>query len=54
MFGFFPYSIIMAITPGSKYLMALQENRQHGFRDSMPFLYGLFVSFLSWIFLLSF
>ncbi|QAS70548.1 LysE family transporter [Oenococcus sicerae] len=45
MFGFFPYSIIMAITPGPKYLMALQESRQRGFRGSMPFLYGLFVSF---------
>ncbi|MFT9267762.1 LysE family translocator [Oenococcus sp.] len=45
MFGFFSYSIIMEITPGPNNLMALQESRQHGFRGSIPFLNGLFVSF---------
>ncbi|MFT8878619.1 MAG: LysE family transporter [Oenococcus sp.] len=33
------------MTPGPNNLMTLQESRQHGFRGSMPFLNGLFVSF---------
>ena len=42
---FFLYVIIMAITPGTNNLMSLAESSHLGLRRSLPFLYGLFVSF---------
>lgn len=42
---FFLYVIIMAITPGPNNLMSLAESSHLGLRRSLPFLYGLFVSF---------
>lgn len=42
---FFLYVIIMAITPGPNNLMSLAESSHLGLRRSVPFLYGLFVSF---------
>lgn len=42
---FFLYVIIMAITPRPNNLMSLAESSHLGLRRSVPFLYGLFVSF---------
>lgn len=44
--AFFSYVVILAFTPGPNNLMALEESKRLGFRNSFPFIEGLLAGFL--------